>query len=362
MGRLLNARGGELHVVLLAGGGGTRFWPWSTPRRPKPFLDLTGDGPLIELAWQRARRLVPASRVWAVVPRSLAAPLRRALPALPPANLVLEPEPRDTAPAIGLACATVARRDPRAVVAMLPTDHLVLDSDAFVRAVRAAESAARRGALVCLGVRPDRPATGFGYLRCAAPPRAGRAVPVAAFVEKPSLARAKRFLASGRYLWNGGMFVWRAARLLEELGRHAPGTLAAVAGAAAGRRRAWGGATRRSIDFEVMEKARDVAVVPLDAGWDDVGSWDSAARIREREGRDEGPHVLIDSEGSHVFADAGRVVIVGAPGIVVARSGRDVLVVARGSAEGVRAAAAAVLAGGRRQPRRSRRKSRSSRS
>ena len=336
MGGVLKRNEGRLHVVLLAGGGGTRFWPWSTPRRPKQFLDLTGDGTLVELAWRRARRLVPASRIWAVAPRSLAGALRRALPALPAANLIVEPEPRDTAPAIGLACASVARRDPRAVVAVFPTDHVVRDLPAFARAVHAAERAARRGSLVCLGVRPDRPATGFGYLRCASTPRRGRATPVAAFVEKPALARARRFVASGRYLWNGGMFVWRAARLLEELGRHAPETLAAVAGTAAGRRGAWDGATRRSIDYAVMEKARGVAVVPLDAGWDDVGSWPAAARLRAAPGVEAGRHLLLDSPGSAVFDEDGLTAILGVPDVLVVRSGRAVLVVAHDRAEEVR--------------------------
>lgn len=356
MGRLLKPDARALHVVLLAGGGGTRFWPWSTAGRPKPFLDLTGDGPLLELAWRRARRLAPASRIWAVAPRTLAGAVRRALPSLPVGNLIVEPQARDTAPAIGLACVTIARRDPDAVVAILPTDHVVRDLPAFVRAVAVAGTEARRGKLVCLGIRADRPATGFGYLRCATPPRPGRASAVAAFVEKPSLARARRFVASGRYLWNGGMFVARAARLLDELGRHAPATLAAVVATAAGRSDAWERSERRSLDHAVMEKAKDVAVVPLDAGWDDVGTWDAAARLREGRPRRQTPHVRIDSEGSEVFDTSGRVVLLGVPGIVVARSGRDLLVVARDRSERVREVGEAIA-----QARSSRRRSRISR-
>lgn len=346
MGGVLKGKSGALHVVLLAGGGGTRFWPWSTRAHPKQFLDLTGQGPLIELAWRRARRLVPASRIWAVAPRPLLGALRRALPELPPENVVVEPSPRDTAPAIGLACASVARRDPAAVLAVFPTDHVVRDLAAFVASVRIAEREARRGSLVCLGVRPDRPATGFGYLRCVSPPRRGRATRVAAFVEKPALARARRFVARGDYLWNGGMFVWRAARLLEELGRHAPETLAAVAGTAAGRPRAWERATRRSIDYAVMEKADAVAVVPLDAGWDDVGSWPAAARLREAGARAADRHVLLDSPGTAVFDDEGTVAVVGIADAVVVRAGRAVLVVARDRAEDVRRVVEALRARG----------------
>jgi len=327
---------GKLHVVLLAGGSGTRFWPLSRAKRPKQLLALGGPESLLATTWRRARRLAPAERIWAVAPRRLAREVRAALPELGRSRLILEPTPRDTGPAVGLACATVARRDPGAIVALLPTDQVVRDVAQFVRCVRLAADDARAGALVCLGVRPDRPATSFGYLRCAERPAPGRSVRVARFVEKPDLSRARRFLRSGKYLWNAGMFVWDATVFLEQLERAAPRIRRAVDRCLAGRPEAWASAPRLSVDYAVMEQARGVRVVPLDAGWDDVGSWDAAARLREEQGRRDRDAILIDSPGSVVFAEGKTVAVVDLPGIAVVETPDALLVVARDSSERVR--------------------------
>jgi mannose-1-phosphate guanylyltransferase len=324
-----------LHVVLLAGGSGTRFWPASRTSCPKQFLALDGRAPLLVRSWQRARRLVPASRLWVVAPRTLVARVRRVLPELRADRVVVEPTPRDTAPAVALATSRVAQVERDAVLAILPTDHVIADERAFARAVHTAVAAARsRDALVCLGVTPDRPATGFGYLECAARPRSGDVVAVRRFVEKPTRARAQRFLRAGTYLWNAGMFVWRAERFIRELERVAPAIAEAIAAHLAGRRGAWAGATKRSVDFAVMEHARNVAVVPLDAGWDDVGSWDAAARLRAAA---DGEHVLLDSPDSAVFADRRVVAVLGVPGVIVVDAADALLVVARERAQDVKA-------------------------
>ena len=160
----------KLHVVLLAGGSGTRFWPMSRTARPKQLLPLVGKEPLLLTTWKRALRLAPRERVWVVAPKHLVPAIRKVLPDLARRNLVVEPSPRDTAPAIGLACATVAVRDPGAVVGVFPTDHVIRKPAAFLRSVSTAVAEAKRGSLVCLGVVPERPATGFGYLECAAKP------------------------------------------------------------------------------------------------------------------------------------------------------------------------------------------------
>lgn len=328
---------GALHVVLLAGGSGTRFWPLSRARRPKQFLALLGDRSLLEETWNRVRRLAPAEKIWVVAPEALAPSVRNALSELPRHNLILEPSPRDTAPAIGLACSRVRRRDPHAVTAFLPTDHVIRNESAFSKSVRVAAREARRGALVCLGVRPVRPSTGFGYLKCRVPPTEGEPADVERFVEKPDLARARRFVRSGKYLWNAGMFVWKAGRFLEELLRHAPRTHDAVIRAAGGDRSAWERAERRSVDYAVMEKADAVRVVPLDAGWDDVGSWDAVAALRkERLDEPRPAPILVDSKDSVVLAEGRCVAVVGVPGVVVVETNDAVLVVARGSSEQVR--------------------------
>lgn len=326
-------------MVLLAGGSGTRFWPLSRSSRPKQFLPLTGSKSLLADTWRRARKLAPSERIWVVAPAALARPVRRMLPELERGRLILEPSPRDTAPAIVLACARVERADPGAIVGVFPTDHVIRNEKEFVRSVRTAASEAGRNRLVCLGIRPDRPATGFGYLGCKSPPVKGRSVEVARFVEKPDLARARRFLRSGKYLWNAGMFVWRAERFLEEARSRAPGIVRAVEGHLAGRKTAWArGARRLSVDYAVMERAKGVCVVPLVAGWDDVGSWDAAARLREEA---ESPipgarPLLVDSAGSTVFGGERLVALVDVPDVTVVDTPDALLVVSRKSSERVK--------------------------
>lgn len=332
----VQGREGAFHVMLLAGGSGTRFWPMSRGSRPKQLLALLGRQPLLAQAWRRARRLAPASRIWVVAPAALVRDVRRLLPALRPGNLVVEPTPRDTAPAVGLGCDTIARKDPAAVTAVLPTDHVITDEAEFVRSVKTAVRTARRGALVCLGVRPDRPATGFGYLKCSSKPVKGRSVAVERFVEKPGLGRARRFLRSGSYLWNAGMFVWSVQSFLEEFERTAPRIARAVRKTVDGDRRAWSRAGRMSVDYAVMEKARNVRVVPLDAGWDDVGSWDAVVRLREAADSGGTKHISIGSPGSAVFGSERLVALVDLPGVAVIDTPDALLVVSRSSSEKVR--------------------------
>jgi mannose-1-phosphate guanylyltransferase/mannose-6-phosphate isomerase len=333
--------------VILAGGSGTRFWPLSRASRPKQFLSLVGKVSLLRATWDRARKLAPADRIWTVAPRTLASAVRRELPALRRDRLVLEPSPRDTAPAIALACSIISRNDPRAIAAIFPSDHVIRDTTAFKRAVAVARRAARSGELVCLGISPDRPATGFGYLKLGARVRPGIANRVLQFVEKPDAARARRFLRSGRYLWNGGMFVWRIDRFLDELQRVAPEVHAATFAVASGSPAAWRLAPKISVDHAVMEKASHVSVVPFDAGWDDLGSWDAAARHASSGQGGVGLRVMIGSDGAVVFGGARVVAVLDLPGVVVVDTPDALLVLPRASSEKVKSVLEAVRAAGR---------------
>jgi mannose-1-phosphate guanylyltransferase/mannose-6-phosphate isomerase len=259
----------------------------------------------------------------------------------------VETSPRDTAPAISLACSVIARHDPDAIVLVLPSDHVMLDLPAFERTVAVARRAAENGALVCLGVAPDRAATGFGYLKLGAPPRRGVATPVLEFVEKPDAARARRYVRSGRYLWNGGMFVWRIGRFLEELIRVAPEIHRSAAAVAAGSERAWRRAPKISLDYAVMEKASRVEVVPLDAGWDDLGSWDAAVRHASSGLGGNGDRVMIGSEGTVVFGGRRLVAVLDVPGVIVVDTPEALLVVARASSEKLKSIVEAVRNSGR---------------
>ena len=332
----------RLHVVLLAGGAGTRFWPLSREHRPKPFLRLFGRHSLLRTTRDRARRLAPRDRIWVVAPRALRAGLKSELPELRPDRTILEPSSRGTAAAVGLAARAVSAAEPGALIAVLPTDHLVRDPRAFTRAVRRAAAAASEESapIVCLGVRPDRPATEYGYLEVGRVERGDGPARVRRFVEKPPPARARAWSRSKRHLWNAGVVVARAERILESLARHAPRIHRAVRDP-----RAWDAAPVRSFDHAVLEKAGHLAAVPLAGGWADVGSWDAAASAGPARG--SGLPVLIGSEGSAVFSDRRVVALVDVPNVVVVDTPDAVLVVARGSAQRVREAVREVV---RRRP------------
>ncbi len=340
-------RSPQFHAVVLAGGGGTRFWPWSRGRQPKQFLALTGAEPLVVESWRRVSRLTERDRVWVVAPAALASRVRSELPELRPSRLIVEPSPRDTAAAIALACARIARVDPEGIVGIFPSDHVVSDASAFRRSVREAIRVARQGKLVCLAVPPGRPATGFGYLRCARVPAGPVAVPVERFVEKPDAARARRFVRSGRYLWNAGMFLWSARRFLDELSHSAPAIRKGVEAHLDGIPGAWERIERISVDYAVMEKASDVYAVPLRAGWDDMGTWEAAARHRESRRCSARSAILLDSPGAVVFAADRLIALVGVPGVVVVDAPDALLIVSRERSEDVRRVVARLRADGR---------------
>jgi mannose-1-phosphate guanylyltransferase len=288
---------GELshaYALLMAGGSGTRFWPLSRADRPKQLLALTGRAPLLRQTFERVRPLVPPDRILVFAAARLVPAVRRMLPEIPGRNVVGEPVGRNTAPCIGVAAGLARARDPRAVLAVLPTDHAVSPASTFrADLARALRLAAREPVLVALGVRPAYPATGYGYIEAGPPLPADRAFRRARrFREKPGAAQARRFIATGRFYWNAGIFVWGAGTILEAIGRHHPelgrklDALARSRRRAAAIARAFPNLPAISIDYAVMEKAGNVAVLPARFGWDDVGSWDALAahRPKDRQG------------------------------------------------------------------------------
>ena len=268
--------------LILSGGSGTRLWPVSRKNLPKQFLVLAGKGTLFQQTIERTRRL-PAVAAPIIVAsedhRFLAAD--QLLQTGVEGTIVLEPLARNTAPAIALGALQALARDPEALLLVLPADHLIGDTIAFVEAVRQAEPLARQGWLVTFGIRPDRPETGFGYIRRAEAVDGGYRVEQ--FVEKPDLRTAESYLADGGYDWNSGMFLFQAARYLEELAVHAPDMFAAVHEAHASAtvdmdfvridKVAFARVPDNSIDYAVMEKTRRAAVIPVSCAWSDIGSW-----------------------------------------------------------------------------------------
>jgi mannose-1-phosphate guanylyltransferase len=322
----------------------------SRRKKPKQLLPLATGQALIQDTFERATRLAAPADVLVVCGRAHARTIRRLLPRLPAENLLVEPAARNTGPAIGLAALVVAATDPEGVLVVLPSDHAVTKPDAFVEAVGAAAAAARAGALVSIGVKPSRPETGYGYVKVGEPhPRERRARRCVAFVEKPDRARAEAYLASGDYLWNAGMFAFRADRLLAEIRTHLP-ACAAVLDALAptvGQRgfgRAlghhFGEAPSISIDYGVMEKAQDLAVVPADFGWSDLGSFASLPEVREADRAGNvavGDAILVDARDNVVLGQPRRpIALVGVEGLVVVDAGDAILVCPRERAQEVR--------------------------
>jgi mannose-1-phosphate guanylyltransferase len=347
------------YAVILAGGGGTRLWPASRRKRPKQFLPLgarEGES-LLGATARRAARIVGPTHVWVVTAAEQVAEIARATDrdAVPDENVLAEPCARNTAAAVGLAAARLAALDPDATLAILPADHHIGDEAGFARVLGACLTAAERDdALVTCGIKPAHPETGFGYIEVAegvTPSRDG-ALPVARFVEKPNLERAREFLASGRFYWNSGMFFFRARRILAEIARTLPplgvaldeiaATLrgAGTAAAAEATARLYPTLPSVSIDTGVMEKAAGIQVVPGDFGWNDVGSWRALAEVRARDAAGNvhvGQTIAVDTTNSVLVAEPGRVVAaVGVTGLVVVATPDAVLVIPADRAQDVR--------------------------
>jgi mannose-1-phosphate guanylyltransferase len=320
-------------VTILAGGIGSRFWPVSTPERPKQLLPLAGPDPLIRETVDRARELVDPERVRILAGEHLAGPFRRVLPGLPQEAYLVEPRARGTCPVLAWAAWTLARRDPDAVLVSLHADHLIRPVEAFVETVRSAATvAARDGLLLTVGVRPDRVETGYGHIQQGEEidaPGEARAFRVGAFHEKPDRATAQRYTDRG-YLWNTGIFVWKASVFLEEVERHAPEVAETMPLLESGGAEAFFDAVPVSVvDRAVMERSDRVACVEATFDWDDVGSWSSLSRTRSGDEAGnvlEGDARVVDGSGNVVWADEGRVVVWGVNGLVVVRTGETTLV------------------------------------
>nr|WP_217355643.1 mannose-1-phosphate guanylyltransferase/mannose-6-phosphate isomerase [Ruegeria sp. HKCCA4008] len=351
--------------VLLCGGSGTRLWPLSRKSYPKQFAAITGEETLFQAS---ARRLsgegygvplvVTASDFRFIVTEQLLAA------GIDPGAILIEPEGRNTAPAVLAAALHVAASDPEALLLVAPSDHVVPDADAFRAAVAAGVPAAQAGQLVTFGIMPDRPETGYGYLKLAGAPDGTAPVKLDSFVEKPDVDTATAMLADGKHLWNGGIFLFRANDVIAAFETHAPALMAPVKAACEAATtdlgflrldpEAWGQVEDISIDYAVMEKAGNLSVVPFSAGWSDLGDWDSVWR---EAGPDEngvvaaGSVTAIDCSDTLLRSEAGNleVVGIGLKDVITVAMPDAVLVADKSRAQDVKKAVEALKAKGANQ-------------
>lgn len=349
-----------IHAVVMAGGSGTRFWPLSRMARPKQLLALgPSEHSLLRCTVDRVAELVPPERVWVVTTRRIADQVAEDLPHVPRANILAEPEGRNTAPCIGWAAVRALHADPDATLVVLPADHHIEDEAEFRAVLRRGIEASADGALVTCGITPTRPDTGYGYLEVGES-LGGTARRCVRFVEKPNAERAAEFLSSGNFLWNSGLFVFRADAIVAAIRAHLPELSSELDGVASALGQSGDDADvigaryakmpSISIDHGVMERADRVVVVPGSFGWSDLGSYETAWELAPKDDAQNalrGDVFTSDARGNFVRAPEGKfVALVGVDDLVVVDTGDALLVMPRSRSQDVRRIVDALAARG----------------
>jgi mannose-1-phosphate guanylyltransferase len=346
----------NLYALIMAGGSGTRLWPRSRRDSPKQFLDITSSRTMLQETYDRIRPLIPAGRIWVITNDGYVGTVREQLPDVPAHNVIGEPSGHGTAPAIGLAAVALNRIAPDAIMAVQTADHVIKDAEAFRSVLLAAAQVAAEGHLVTLGIQPSHPETGYGYIHRGEP--LGRAATedrpydhvyrVERFVEKPDQATAEQMLASGEYYWNSGMFVWRVDVILGALERYMPrlyAQLAEIAQAIGTPReravldRVWAEVANQTIDYGVMERADDVAVVPAKIGWSDVGSWATLFELLPSDENNNviiGEHVGVETRDTLIYSPRRLIATVGIEDLIIVDTDDALLVCPRDRAQEVK--------------------------
>ncbi len=336
------------YALIMAGGRGTRFWPRSRKRSAKQVLRFFGERSLIQQTVDRLEGVIPTENIWVITNDYLQGEIQKQLPDVPKQQIIAEPAQRNTAPCIGLAAQILASFDPDAVMGVFPADHLILKETHFRTFVKAAYRGAERGDVVVLGIQPRWAETGYGYIEFGKKVEIGGALPqkVKSFREKPDEKTARKFVASGNFFWNAGMFFWRAETLLELLRHHQPKTATLLAGLpefdskqfASKLAAAYPLCENISVDYAIIEKAETVSGIALDdIGWNDVGSWEAVYGIAKKDANRNASRadlIVEDATGNYVDAQK-TVALVGVKNLIVVDTPDALLVASRDRAQDV---------------------------
>ncbi len=349
-----------MYALILAGGSGTRLWPYSRSGLPKQFLALRSDRTMLQETVDRVLPIIPADKIYIATGEIYADVVAEQLPDVPRENILIEPIGRGTAPCIGYAALQLRKRDPEAVMAVLSADHHIERGEEFCNALVAAEEVARDGMLVTLGIQMREPSTAYGYIHRGTHVgsfAAFDAYRVAAFVEKPNRERAEEYYRSGEYDWNAGIFVWRADTIIEQLSLHQPTMVAQLAqidlaqsgeGAHEALHTIWPQIENVAIDVAIMEKTDRAAVIPVDIGWSDVGDWSALADVLPRDTQGNavlGHHVGLDTANSLLYSPRKRVIAtIDVEDMIIVDTDDVLLICPRSRAQDVKALVAQVRA------------------
>ncbi|MBP1889139.1 mannose-1-phosphate guanylyltransferase [Clostridium moniliforme] len=285
-----------LCALIMAGGKGTRFWPLSTEERPKQFLNLIGDNTMIQMTINRIKPIIPIERIFICTVEKYVGLVKNQLPELPERNIIIEPQGRNTTPCIALSALVIKRYYKESTMLVLPSDHLIKDENKFREIILDGEEYLKNnnGAILTFGMIPNRPEIGYGYIKftkCKVRVNNNEVIKVEKFVEKPSLDLAKKYLADGSYLWNGGMFIWTIDNILTKIREFTPSTYDALKEIESVKEEKlqefinenYKGTEAISVDYAILEKSNDIYVIPSNINWDDIGTWKSVERYKEKD-------------------------------------------------------------------------------
>lgn len=341
-----------LCALIMAGGKGTRFWPLSTEEKPKQFLNLIGEDTMIQTTVNRILPIIPIERVFVCTGAMYVDLVKEQLPNLPERNIIIEPEGRNTAPCIALSALVIKRYYKDANMVVLPSDHLIKDEDRFRKIIEVSNNYLKdnKTAIVTLGMRPDRAETGYGYIKygleCTIIGKK-KVIKVEKFVEKPNLETAKEYLEDGSYLWNGGMFLWNIENILNEIKAYLPNTYEAINGIEYVKEEAlqmlinenYCKTDSISIDYGILEKSNEIYVVPSEIGWDDIGTWKSIERYRDKDINNNiisDNVTVIDSKSNMAINQGKKVVMIGIDDIMAVETDDTIFIVNKDYIENLR--------------------------